>query len=114
MIKGKLVDEHGNPVPSASAALGGKSSFTGADGGFELSTEGMEPGTHAVISGHKYDQAAYLSYASSSANIEITLAGTPWWQYVVAFFIFLIILALIIKSRGALGKIRRRIKYPRG
>lgn len=103
--EGKLVDEYGNPVPIASVTLGGQSGLTGADGGFELSTEGLETGMHSVISGHKYDPATYLSYASSLASIEITSTGTPWWQYVVAVLILLIFLRVAMVARRRIKKL---------
>ncbi len=113
-VKGKLVDAYGNPVPGASVTLGGRSVPTGADGGFELSTEGVEPGTHSVIFGHMSDSVAHVSYATSSANIEITPGGTPWWQYAVAAIIFLIILRVGLFARRRIKKLPVRPERPPG
>ncbi|MBA7503751.1 hypothetical protein ES706_02372 [subsurface metagenome] len=118
-IRGKLVDDkYGNPVQNTRMVLGEQSSFTGADGGFELSTEGIEAGTHSVFSEHRFDSTAHISYTSSSANIEITHAGTSWWQYVVAILVFVVFLRVAIAARrrgwlSELSKFKRGIKrYP--
>lgn len=115
-VKGKLTDEYGNPVQNVRVVLGGQSSFTGADGGFELST-GVDVGTRSVISEHRFDAATYISYTSAVANIEIT-SGSSWGGPggVIAVILAIIALALAIRFRKKIGKVfsfRGGIKYPK-
>lgn len=113
-VKGKLTDEYGNPVQNVRVVLGGQSSFTGADGGFELSTGGVEVGTRSVISEHRFDAATYISYTSAVANIEIMSAGSSWGVIAVILAVIALFMALAIRFRKKIGKVfRGGIPHPR-
>jgi len=108
-LSGSLLDEFGNPVRGARIVVGGRSGVTGSDGRFEVDTSDIEPGSHLVISEHRFDPDAYVSYSSSSIGVEVIEARAPLGWALMGVLV-LAVLALALKRL----KIRWfGVKYPR-
>jgi len=73
-ISGKIVDEHGQPLPGATATVSGTTNGAAADANGNYVIRGVKPGTYTVI-------GRFVGYTDLSKSVTVTSGGNVTVQF---------------------------------
>jgi iron complex outermembrane receptor protein len=73
-ISGKIVDEHGQPLPGATATVNGTTSGAAADANGNYVIRGVKPGAYTVT-------ARFVGYKDLSKSVTVTASGNVTAQF---------------------------------